>query len=107
MAAYQYTLSVAPGRKIGGWAPVSFRDIAHVSCKSCGAEMAPLLYIDSCEWDAGTYPWRPIEEYDPETNPDGAPHDESDTGIEIGRGYGMQIYMCPAIGDHPHVGIMQ
>ena len=106
LAAYQYALSVAPGCKIGGWAPVSLRDVSHVTCESCGEEMAPFLYIGSCEWDAGSYSWRPVEEYEPEANPDGVPRDEADTKINIGRGYGMQIYICPTSWDQPHTEIM-
>ena len=109
MALYQYVLSVAPGCKLGGWAPVSFRDVDRVKCKSCGIIMTPFFYIDSSEWDAGTYPWRPLEEVsgpvDPRNIPPGPGDDE--VGILIGRGYGMQIYTCPADPSHPHVEVMQ
>ncbi|HTJ69553.1 MAG TPA: hypothetical protein VL551_18595 [Actinospica sp.] len=109
MAVYQYALSVAPGCKMGGWAPVSFCDVDRVDCRSCGTAMTPFFYIDSSEWDAGTYPWRPLEEVsgpvDPHNIPPGPGDDE--VGILIGRGYGMQIYICPADRSHPHVEIMQ
>lgn len=106
---YQYVLSVAPGCKLGGWAPVSFCSVDQVECSSCGAAMTPFFYISSKEWDAGSYPWRPIEEVpgpvDPHDIPSGPGDDE--VGITIGRNYGMQIYTCPANPDHPHCEIMQ
>jgi hypothetical protein len=98
--SYQDDLSVAPGWKLGGWAPVSFRDIRRVTCE-CGAEMRPLLYIDCCEWDQGSTSWRPLEEYDPAANPSGSPTHLSDVGVSI-HGDGMQIYSCPVSLSHPH-----
>ncbi|MFJ1751416.1 hypothetical protein [Kitasatospora sp. NPDC088134] len=96
---YQGDLSVAPGWKLGGWAPVSFRDITRIDCP-CGSEMRPFLYIDCREWDNGTTSWRPQEEYDPITNPTGTPTHLSNIGVSV-HGDGMQIYTCPVSFAHP------
>ena len=58
---YQYSLSVAPGFKIGGY-PHWVQDAQKVTC-ACGCEMDYLLTIDSAEFDGGTYErWLPEEE---------------------------------------------
>ena len=59
---YQYDLGVAPGWKIGGWGPWSFRDPRPMTCPECGTEQQPFLYIDSGEWDGGTRSWIPLED---------------------------------------------
>jgi uncharacterized protein YwqG len=60
-ALYQYSLSVAPGFKIGGY-PNWVQDSEKVTC-DCGLEMDYLLTIDSAEFDGGTHErWLPEEE---------------------------------------------
>jgi len=68
-AYYQNELSVAPGWKVGGWAPWSFRDPYPMICTVCGAEMKPLLTISSDEWDLGSGSWIPIEDQALDANP--------------------------------------
>jgi hypothetical protein len=91
---YQYELSVAPGWKLGGWAPWSFSDPFPLICQSCGATMVPLLTISSGEWDGGSESWVPLE--DLPAKPGGNPPD-----VTVGRGDNLQVYLCPADPDHP------
>jgi hypothetical protein len=101
---YQYDLSVAPGCKVGGHPSWSFSDPFPMSCPDCGADVEPLLTIDTYEWD-GVTSWRPVEDTDTEdtdTEDDGAP-----TTLEIGRGYGLQFYTCTVSPAHQHVTNMQ
>jgi hypothetical protein len=96
---YRDDLSIAPGWKLGGWPPVSFRDICGDVCE-CGAEMRPFLYIDASEWTQGETGWIPLEEYDPVTNPAGFPLHLSEVGVTV-HGDGMQVYTCPISRSHP------
>ena len=105
-AYYQYELSVAPGWKIGGWAPWSFRDPWPMIC-TCGTEMEPLLTISSGEWHGGSDSWIPIEDQALAANPAPYPRPWNPVMVTIGRGYHMQIYRCPTSVDHQHVAWMQ
>jgi hypothetical protein len=103
---YQYDLAVAPGWKIGGHAPWSFSDPWPMQCTECGSEVRPLLTIEGSEWhDGGGGSWRPAEAT-------GVPDSRSSsiarpTGIEIGRGYSMQLYVCTSSYVHSHLQNMQ
>jgi hypothetical protein len=58
---YQYSLSVAPGFKVGGY-PHWVQEPQVPTCR-CGKEMDYLLTIDSAEFDGGTYErWLPESE---------------------------------------------
>ncbi|GLW54839.1 hypothetical protein [Kitasatospora phosalacinea] len=94
-AYYQCELSVAPGWKVGGWAPWSFRDPSVMRCATCDRVMHPLLTISSGALDGSS--WDPVEDRDL----------TEDIGIMIGRCYDMQLYYCPSSFDHPHLEIMQ
>lgn len=104
---YQYDLSVAPGWKIGGWAPWSFCDATPALCPACGAEQQPFLYVGSSEWDGGNGSWKPLEDRSPSAWPHQHPSAGNQVQVNIGRGYGMQIYTCPASFNHPSVEYMQ
>lgn len=99
---YQYELSVAPGWKVGGWAPLSFRDVWPVNCTTCNADMEPLLTISSGE---GNDSWFPLE--DQAIFDDPRLRHYRDPGVYIGRGYNMQIYRCPVSLDHGYQAWMQ
>lgn len=101
---YQHELSVAPGCKAGGHAPWSFSDPFPMSCPDCGADVEPLLTIDSCEWD-GVTSWRPVE--DAAVPPTLFPTAGEPTMLTIGRGYNLQFYVCTAFPAHQHVANMQ
>jgi hypothetical protein len=102
---YQYDLAVSPGCKVGGHAPWSFSDPFPMSCAECGSGIRPLLTIDDSEWDGGSGSWRPVE-------------DASYTGVHflgpanatqlaIGRSGSLQLYVCAASYNHPHVQNLQ
>lgn len=102
---YQYDLSVAPGCKVGGYAPWSITDPFPVSCTECGADAAPLLTFDSSEWDGGSSSWRPVED---------ARDDEpmfasaaNSTQLMIGRSNRLQLYVCTASTLHPVIQNLQ
>jgi hypothetical protein len=103
---YHSDLAVAPGWKLGGWGNWSFRDPWPILCQDCGSAMRPFLTVDSSEWDGGTGSWCPQEEPPPSERPL-YPHSHEPTMISIGRGYTMQVYLCPESFDHPPQQVMQ
>ncbi|MGW7609640.1 hypothetical protein ACWGKW_20670 [Streptomyces sp. NPDC054766] len=102
---YQYDLSVAPGCKLGGHPPWSFSDPFPMACSECGADVRPLLTIDGTEWDGGNGSWCPVEDAGYAGLHFLGP--ACATQLNIGRGYNLQVYMCTASYDHPHVQNMQ
>ncbi|WP_342795309.1 hypothetical protein [Kitasatospora viridis] len=106
-AYYQYEHSVAPGWKVGGWAPWSFCDPWPMHCETCNAEYQPLLTVSSGEWDGGSGSWIPLEDREAPTGPVGLRRPSDPPMVQIGRGYDMQIYVCPTSFDHPHFENMQ
>ncbi|MFI8831129.1 hypothetical protein ACIGPN_08910 [Streptomyces afghaniensis] len=102
---YQYDLAVAPGCKVAGHAPWSFTDPFPMACAECGSDVMPLLYVKGSEWDGGSLSWRPVEDVD-RTGP-GLRRPGNATQLTIGRGNGMQIYLCTASYDHPHLQNLQ
>ncbi|OMI33457.1 hypothetical protein [Streptomyces sparsogenes] len=102
---YQYDLGVAPGCKVAGHAPWSFSDPSPMACAECGSGLLPLLTIDGREWDGGSKSWRPVE--DSHAADPSLPDAGGDTHLTIGRGYSLQLYVCAASWEHPHVRNMQ
>jgi len=94
-AFYQHELSVAPGWKVGGWGPWSFRDPGVMRCSVCECVTMPLLTIASGDLDGGG--WDPVQDR----------LAGEDIGVQIGRSYNMQLYYCPGSFDHPHLEVMQ
>ncbi|MFI6848861.1 hypothetical protein OG535_22995 [Kitasatospora sp. NBC_00085] len=103
-ACYQSDLSVAPGWKVGGWGPWSFRDPWAMTCGACGAAMTPLLTISSGDSD-GT--WAPPEEQGVPADAEARRDIDDPVMVQIGRGYNLQLYFCPTSFDHPHLEVMQ
>ncbi|MFE2086718.1 hypothetical protein [Streptomyces sp. NPDC059460] len=104
--SYRGDLSVAPGWKVGGWsAPWTFCDPMEVRC-DCGAPVAPLLTVDSSEWDGESSGWRPVEDRDEAGRP---PYPDWDcpTMVTVGRGYTLQVYRCTDSYGHPPVTTLQ
>jgi hypothetical protein len=106
---YNPHLAVAPGWKVGGWAPWGRTDPNPRYCAVCEARMVPLLTIASFEWDGATYGWAPEEDHD-------AAHAGSHiaglspaqpTQVEVGSADNMQLYVCPASPEHPHTDLIQ
>lgn len=103
---YHGDLAVAPGWKLGGWGNWSFCDPWPMNCEECGSRMSPLLTVDSSEWDGGTGSWCPQEEPAEEERPR-YPLSHEPTMVSIGRGYTMQVYVCPESFGHPPLQVMQ
>ncbi|MFI6955528.1 hypothetical protein ACIBJI_18855 [Nocardia sp. NPDC050408] len=106
-AYYQYEHAVAPGWKVGGWGPWSFCDPWPMNCEICNAKYQPLLTISSGEWDGGSGSWIPLEDREAPSGPIGLRKPSDPPMVTIGRGYNMQIYICPTSFDHPHLENMQ
>ncbi|MFG2598445.1 hypothetical protein [Streptomyces sp. NPDC048462] len=103
---YFRNLSTAPGWKAGGWTCWSLTDPEPRDCPACGTPEIPLLTIASSEWDTGSESWRPEEDRaDPFVHLPGAP--EKPTLVDIRGGYTLQLHVCPASPDHPHLQIME
>ncbi|MEU9233500.1 hypothetical protein [Streptomyces subrutilus] len=104
---YLNNLSTAPGWKTGGWTRWDPTDPVDLSCPECGTEAVPLLTIASSEWDSGSKTWIAQEE---QTVPTPLPLGTSDgtfTKIDIAGGYSLQLHVCPAHPDHPHIELIQ
>ncbi|PJN17385.1 hypothetical protein CG724_17310 [Streptomyces sp. CB02120-2] len=102
---YSEELSIAPGWKVGGWAPWGLTDPVVRFCTACEAEMFPLLTIASKEWHYRYLSWVPAE--------DQAIASVSHSGvvnsprIQISGGNHLQLYVCPESPDHPHTDLIQ
>ncbi|KOV93409.1 hypothetical protein ADK65_32185 [Streptomyces sp. NRRL B-1140] len=105
VVCYQYDLAVAPGNKVGGHAPWSFSDPFPMSCHECGSGVRPLLTVDGVEWDGGSGSWRPLEDAGWTGHHTDGP--ACATHLNVGRGYCLQVYVCTASYDHPHLQNMQ
>ncbi|WP_148310596.1 hypothetical protein [Nocardia otitidiscaviarum] len=86
---YQYSLSVAPGCKVGGWTSWHLTDMYPVPCEDCGDSTRALLQLDSAEWNGGSGPrWKPVVD-DPAGEPELEP-----TALEHGSWGAMTIFTC-------------
>ncbi|MFI6236796.1 hypothetical protein ACIBD9_24830 [Micromonospora sp. NPDC050784] len=104
-AFYQYELSVAPGWKVGGWAPWSFTDPHPLPCQSCGTPLEPLLTIASSEWDDSNHSWIPYEDRDDATRE--VYPDPARPSLMSIAGFNLQLYVCPVSPEHPHAELLQ
>ncbi|MET8751473.1 hypothetical protein ABZW32_15440 [Streptomyces sp. NPDC004667] len=104
---YWNELSVAPGWKAGGWTRWGLTDPVARLCRTCGAGMDPLLTIASSEWGSNTRGWIPYEDQ-PLSTPSVDNHQPwNPTGLDLARGYDLQLHVCPVSPDHPHLGLIQ
>ncbi|MGV9822759.1 hypothetical protein [Nocardia xishanensis] len=101
-AFYSSQLSVAPGCKVGGWAPWSRTDAVALACTACGAPMDPLLTIASWEWAGDGYSWIPYED---QNAPDGYPGAHEPTGLMLGDADKQQLFICSADPTHGHTAL--
>lgn len=107
-AFYAYELSVAPGWKVGGWAPWSFTDPSPQLCPECGVPMEPMLTIASEEWGPDDLSWIPHEDQVAASRSKYSYLSPSrPTMITIGDNYNLQIYACPVSPEHPHKQLTQ
>lgn len=104
---YECELSVSPGWKVGGWTRWGLTDPVPQFCPVCATRMHPLMTIDSTEWDDSTRSWMPNEARVHATASTTAPDPAKPTMVEIGGGYGLQLYVCPESQDHPHTAVIQ
>ncbi|MCX5077824.1 hypothetical protein OG321_35805 [Streptomyces sp. NBC_00424] len=104
---YTDVLSLAPGWKIGGWTRWGLTDPVPRACSVCGAEAKPLLTIATTEWAADGESWIPEEDQaDPPQQLPGTPPGNF-TGLEVARGYDLQLHTCPVAANHPHIELIQ
>ncbi|MFD0268577.1 hypothetical protein ACFVGY_18690 [Streptomyces sp. NPDC127106] len=105
---YHSNLSVAPGWKAGGWPQWGYTDPSPRQCPACDTAMDALLTIATFESNGNDHSWIPYEDQAAASSTD---HDHSDirrpTGVQIGSGYKIQLYACPATPEHPHLELMQ
>ncbi|GAA0409368.1 hypothetical protein [Streptomyces luteireticuli] len=104
---YWNELSVAPGWKVGGWTRWGLTDPVPRLCPACGSEMDPLLTIASSEWGSNTRGWIPCEDQALSTASLDNPEPWNPTGLDLARGYDLQLHVCPVSQDHPHIGLIQ
>lgn len=104
---YQYSLSVAPGFKVGGY-PHWSQDPEVPTC-SCGKKMDYLLTIDSAEFDGGTYErWLP----EAEERVWSAPYEvrnlvQCGAGLMLGDMGQINVFVCRACDPWEHRWIFQ
>ncbi|MFA7768521.1 hypothetical protein [Streptomyces sp. NRRL S-448] len=104
-AFYDSRLSLAPGWKVGGWAPWGLTDPVARFCAACGAGMVPLLTICSDEWDSGTRNWIPYE--DQSVVQQGGDIESNPPEVQVSKGDHLQLYVCPESPEHPHTSLIQ
>jgi hypothetical protein len=92
--------------KVGGWPFWSFRDPWTIRCAACETVMAPLLQVGSGEMFSDLDYWTPVEDLDAiEASP--LPlwkfirEFGNQAGVELGRGYRLQVWVCPESEAHP------
>jgi hypothetical protein len=97
-----FSVSQAPGWKVGGCASWEVSDLAPMDCPHCSQPMELLLTVDSTE-SRGSSAWLPVEESHLQSARDGAhwttAHEP--TGISIGRQARLRIFICFACPDNP------
>ncbi|MFI9562819.1 hypothetical protein [Streptomyces rishiriensis] len=75
-------------------------------CSACGTGMDPLLTIATTEWNSGTRSWAPEGDQARDPLPPGTPP-ANYTRVDLARGYGLQLHVCPVSADHPHLELIQ
>ncbi|OIJ68476.1 hypothetical protein [Streptomyces mangrovisoli] len=97
-AFYIDALSVAPGWKVGGWAPWGLTDPIARFCIHCGSAMNPLLTIASDESRDYRRSWVPLEDQAiPEIDNDKV---SNPPGIQVSDANNLQLYVCPTCFTH-------
>ncbi|MFI8389007.1 hypothetical protein [Streptomyces sp. NPDC085540] len=102
---YSSRLSLAPGWKVGGWAPWGLTDPVARFCSACDAGMVPLLTICSGEWDSSTRNWIPHE--DQSVAQQGGELEPNPPEVQVSKGNHLQLYVCPKSPEHPHTSLIQ
>ncbi|MFI8326969.1 hypothetical protein [Streptomyces sp. NPDC085529] len=103
---YDSELAGAPGWKVGGWPRWTSTDPCPRLCTACGSHMDALLTIATFESDDDSS-WLPRQEPADESLPGFEPYERCQpTAVQIGSGYDQQLYVCPAMPEHPHFELM-
>lgn len=89
---YGWGRSITTGWKVGGYASWTLTDPQPMRCEDCGSSMTLLLKVHGAEWD-GDELWHPVGAH--------TPAERDPTGIVIGRGYALWVWMCDADWEHP------
>ncbi|MFE2942883.1 hypothetical protein ACFXKG_28080 [Streptomyces sp. NPDC059255] len=103
---YKKWLSISPGWKTGGWTRWGLTDPMPRICPACGTGMDPLLTIATTEWNDTTANWAPVGDQARAPLPPGT-RPANYTLIDLARGYDLQLHVCPASPDHPHIELIQ
>ncbi|MET9701294.1 hypothetical protein ABZY31_30895, partial [Streptomyces sp. NPDC006529] len=98
---------LAPGWKAGGWTSWGLTDPVPRLCPTCGTDMNPLLTIASSEWGSNTRGWIPYEDQSSSESTPGNYRPWNPTLLDLAGGYDLQLHVCPASPDHPHLGLIQ
>ncbi|MGH4035916.1 hypothetical protein ACQB60_44260 [Actinomycetota bacterium Odt1-20B] len=93
---YQSDLSIAPGWKVGGFAPWNVTGPGTMTC-ACGQPMHPLLTIASSEWDGGNRSWVPVED----RHLIGEHGSSTPTKVTVSRWGRLNVFACPVDPAHP------
>lgn len=101
MGNYGQLFATAPGWKLGGHPDWSFGFPATAILCPCGAPMLFLCTIPSCEWDAGTASWAPLQDIELTTTNFGGRRNNGPTCVQVGNYQRMRIFVCSADPDHP------
>lgn len=103
---YNWSLSVSPGWKVGGWTRWGLTDPHPRLCDACGTQMDSLLTIASSEWGETSTSWIPYE--DRGVSASGLnPYPAEPTEVQIADGNDLHLYVCPASLEHPHLALIQ
>ncbi|MBR7838115.1 hypothetical protein KDL01_32885 [Actinospica durhamensis] len=101
VGTYERVFATAPGWKLGGPPQSSFGDERAAILCVCGAPMRYLCTVPSCEWDAGTVSWAPIEDVGLTEVRPGERRASEPTCVRVGDSQRLRIFVCPADRDHP------
>jgi hypothetical protein len=105
---YLHELSVEPGWKVEGWASWGLTDPDLQFCPACDPHTVPLLTVATTEWGDSTRSWIPYENQAAVSSRGCSyPDPCQPTTVRIGRGYNQQLYICPAVLEHPHTELTQ
>ncbi|MFI6761990.1 hypothetical protein ACIBF5_22900 [Micromonospora sp. NPDC050417] len=97
-----FSVSQAPGWKVGGYATWELTDLLPMNCPHCHKAMSLLLTVSSTE-SPGNSVWLPVENshlQPSRTNPEWMAAYEP-TGVSVGRHGRLQIFICMTCPDTP------
>lgn len=100
---YQYSLSIAPGWKVGGYPEWNVSDADPMLCTVCGEPTSLLLTIASTEYNDGSQArWQVTEDRHIGWRDPGRDAVEKPTGVVVGRAASLRIFVCTQCPGTPH-----